>query len=71
MWLTASPRTDHVVDVTDVVELKFAALESHVSQVGHREDLETFVTDWMRQNGRRLGLPQGRLGEAFHVVHTA
>jgi hypothetical protein len=25
----------------------------------------------MRQTGRRLGLPQGRLGEAFHVVHTA
>jgi LmbE family N-acetylglucosaminyl deacetylase len=71
VWLTASPRADHVVDVTDVVELKFAALKSHVSQVGHRDDLEEFVTGWMRETGRRLGLPQGRLGEAFHVVHTA
>jgi hypothetical protein len=35
------------------------------------DDLEQFITDWMRQNGRRHGLPQGRLGEAFHVVHTA
>ncbi|NEK58079.1 PIG-L family deacetylase [Geodermatophilus sabuli] len=71
VWLTASPRADHVVDVTDVVELKFAALKSHRSQVGHLPELEAFVTDWMRQTARRLGLPEGRLGEAFHVVHTA
>ncbi|MFW3169955.1 PIG-L deacetylase family protein [Geodermatophilus sp. CPCC 206100] len=71
VWLTASPRSDHVVDVTDVVELKFAALKSHVSQVAHVADLEQFVTGWMRENGRRLGLPDGRLGEAFHIVHTA
>ncbi|MDP9430267.1 MAG: PIG-L family deacetylase [Actinomycetota bacterium] len=71
VWLGASPRADHVVDVTDVVELKFAALKSHLTQVSHIDDLEQFVTDWMRQTGRRLGLPEGRLGEAFHVVHTA
>ena len=71
VWLTASPRADHAVDVTDVVELKFAALKSHLTQVSHMADLEQFVTDWMRQTGRRLGLPEGRLGEAFHVVHTA
>ncbi|MGY1635099.1 PIG-L deacetylase family protein [Geodermatophilus sp. SYSU D00742] len=71
VWLTTSPRADHVVDVTDVVELKFAALKSHVSQVGHLDDLEEFVTSWMRENGRRLGLPEGRLGESFHVVYTA
>jgi len=71
VWLTASPRADHVVDVTDVVELKFAALKSHVSQVSHMTDLEEFVTSWMRENGRRFGLPEGRLGETFHVVHTA
>jgi hypothetical protein len=53
------------------VELKFAALKSHVTQVGHRDDLEEFVTAWMRETGRRLGLPAGRLGEAFHVVYTA
>src|SRR3712207_6568691 len=71
VWLTSSPRADHVVDVTDVVELKFAALKSHLTQVGHMDDLEQFVTDWMRRTGRRMGLPAGRLGEAFHVVHTA
>jgi hypothetical protein len=46
-------------------------LTSHVSQVGHVDDLEQFVTDWMRQTARTHGLPEGRLAEAFHVVHTA
>ena len=49
VWLGASPRADHAVDVTDVAELKFAALKSHVSQVGHRDDVEQFVTGWMAQ----------------------
>ena len=71
VWLNASPRADHAVDVTDVAELKFAALKSHVSQVAHVPDLERFVTDWMAEIARRFGLPDGRLAEAFHVVHTA
>jgi LmbE family N-acetylglucosaminyl deacetylase len=70
VWLGASPRADHAVDVTDVVELKFAALKSHVSQVAHMADLEGFLTGWMSQTARRLGLPEGRLAEAFHVVFT-
>ncbi len=71
VWLTASPRADHAVDVTDVVDRKFAALRSHVSQVGHLAELEDFVTQWMRQTARLQGLDEGRLAEAFHVVHTA
>jgi LmbE family N-acetylglucosaminyl deacetylase len=70
VWLGASPRADHAVDVTDLVELKFAALKSHVTQVSHNPDLEAFVTDWMSQVAARFGLPEGRLAEAFHVVHT-
>jgi LmbE family N-acetylglucosaminyl deacetylase len=71
VWLGASPRADHAVDVTDLVELKFAALKSHVTQVSHNPDLQTFVTAWMSQVAARFGLPDGRLAEAFHVVHTA
>ena len=29
------------------------------------------MTGWMRQTAQRFGLPEGRLAEAFHVVHTA
>ena len=71
VWLGASPRADHAVDVTDVVHRKFAALRCHVTQVGHMPDLEGFVSGWMRQIAARFGLPDGRLAEAFHVVHTA
>jgi LmbE family N-acetylglucosaminyl deacetylase len=71
VWLGASPRSDHAVDVTDVVDAKFRALKSHVSQVGHNPDIEKFVTAWMEHTAKRLGLPEGRLAEAFHVVHTA
>jgi LmbE family N-acetylglucosaminyl deacetylase len=70
VWLGASPRADHAVDVTELVELKFAALKSHVTQVSHLPDLETFVTDWMAQVAVRFGLPEGRLAEAFHVAFT-
>ena len=73
VWLTAGPRPDHAVDVTDVVDRKFAALGRHVSQVSHQPEgqLEEFVTAWMRQTAQRFGLSEGRLAEAFHVVHTA
>jgi LmbE family N-acetylglucosaminyl deacetylase len=70
VWLGASPRADHAVDVTEVVDRKFAALRSHVSQVGHSPQLETFVTGWMSQTAARFDLPEGQLAEAFHVVFT-
>src|SRR5687768_12251806 len=71
VWLSASPRADHAVDVTELVELKLLALKSHVTQVSHMTDLESFVTGWMAQTAQRFALPEGRLAEAFQVVHTA
>jgi LmbE family N-acetylglucosaminyl deacetylase len=70
VWLTASPRSDHAVDVTDAVDRKIAALRRHVTQVSHLDDLDGFVRGWMTQTARRFGLPEGRLAEAFHVVFT-
>lgn len=72
VWLGASPRADHVVDVTEVVDRKFAALRAHVTQTGHQPEgwIEEFVGGWMRQTAQRFGLPEGRSAEAFHVVFT-
>jgi LmbE family N-acetylglucosaminyl deacetylase len=72
VWLGASPRADHAVDVTDVVDRKWAALSSHVSQVGHWPEgqMQEFVGGWMRATAERFGLPAGHSAEAFHVVHT-
>jgi LmbE family N-acetylglucosaminyl deacetylase len=73
VWLGASPRADHAVDVTAVVERKWAALKSHVTQVGHWPEgqMEQFIGGWMRQTAERHGLPEGAFAEAFQVVHTA
>ena len=71
VWLGASPRADHAVDVTETAAQKFAALKCHVTQVSHHPDIEGFVSGWMRMTAQRFGLPEGRMAEAFHVVHTA
>ena len=73
VWLGASPRPDHAVDVTDVIERKWAALSSHASQVAHWPEgqMQHNIGGWMRQTAHRFGLPDGHLAEAFHVVHTA
>jgi LmbE family N-acetylglucosaminyl deacetylase len=72
VWLSASPRADHAVDVTDVVDRKLAALRSHVTQTSHMPEgrLEEFVTGFLRANATRFGLPDGHLAEVFQVVHT-
>src|SRR4051794_11274826 len=68
VWLGASPRADHAVDVTDVVDQKVAALSCHKSQVSHLPDIDRFVRGWMTQIAQRFELPEGRLAEAFQVV---
>jgi len=68
MWIMAGPRPDHYVDVTDTFEAKLAALQAHVTQTGHRDDLAEMLTGWHRLNGQAGGLPEGRLAEAFQVV---
>ena len=70
VWLSASPRADHVVDVTGTLDRKLAALRCHVTQVSHNPDVDDFVTAWMARTARRFGLDHGRLAEAFHLVHT-
>ena len=49
---------------------EFAALRSHVTQVSHNPDFPEFITGWMGATAQQHGLPEGRLAEAFHVVHT-
>ena len=51
VWLGASPRADHAVDVTDRSSSSSPPWSSHVTQVSHAPDLETFVTGWMRADG--------------------
>ena len=63
------PEPDHVLDVTDTVPAKLAALHRHTSQVSHF-DVDTVIRDRMATTARDAGLPEGRLAEAFTVLRT-
>jgi LmbE family N-acetylglucosaminyl deacetylase len=60
-----APEPNHIVDVTDRLDLKLAALRAHESQTSHMDDLEERIRGWMTMAAERGGLPDGRLAEAF------
>ncbi len=70
VWYQAGPAPDHVVDVTDHAEAKFAALAAHVTQTSHT-NVRPFVLERMTQAAATGGLPAGRLAESFSVFRTA
>jgi LmbE family N-acetylglucosaminyl deacetylase len=72
VWFIGAPRgrlgTDHVVDVTDRLERKLAAIACHASQLPDPEGVLARVRDWTAANARAAGLPEGRHAERFNVV---
>jgi len=71
VWLMASEKSDHYVDITDTFDAKIAALKAHVSQTAQSaqaDRLEGLVRDWAARNAAAAMMEQGRLAEAFMVV---
>jgi LmbE family N-acetylglucosaminyl deacetylase len=70
LWMMGAPddRVDHLVDVTDTLARKIAALREHRSQTAHMDDLETRIRTWHAAWAERFGWGDGRLAEAFQVV---
>jgi len=71
VWYAGGPNPDHAVDVTDVFERKIVALRAHVSQTSHIDDLEGMLGERLSMVASGLGLPEGRLAEAFTIIRTA
>ncbi len=71
VWVGGTTTPNLVVDITDTFEDKIAALRSHVSQVGDREDLEDTMRAWAGVNAQVAGLATDRLGETFRAIDTA
>jgi LmbE family N-acetylglucosaminyl deacetylase len=69
VWVGSST-PNLVVDITDTFEQKIAALRSHVSQVGDREDVDEMMRAWATTNASLAGLATGRLAESFRVINT-
>jgi LmbE family N-acetylglucosaminyl deacetylase len=70
-WLMGSPRPTVTIDITEVLDVKLAAVREHASQTTAMGDLRDVLEVRGRRAAREAGLPEGRLGEAFAVVATA
>ena len=70
IWVSGFAQPDHWVDITDTFDLKMAALHAHASQTAHNKELENMVREWGQRNAGMGGLPDGRIAEAFKIVHT-
>ena len=70
VWLMASPRSAVGVDITSTVDRKLAALRCHRSQIADPAQLEDLIRLWTASTAESLGMPEGRLAEAFQVVDT-
>ena len=70
VWLLGAPDPDRFLDITDVAERKFAAIEAHASQVADPAALRERVTDWLVRTASVAGFPDGRLAEAVKVVRV-
>jgi LmbE family N-acetylglucosaminyl deacetylase len=69
VWYQQGPSPDHAVDVTDVFDIKVAALREHASQISHI-DLAGVLRQRLAQSALAVGLPEGRLAETFTIFRT-
>lgn len=70
VWLTGGSTPNHWVDVTEAMDRKLAALQSHVSQVAHVEGFVDFIKTRFAAWADQAGFPSGHYAEAFQVVPT-
>lgn len=71
VWVMWAPQLNHYVDITATMDLKIAALKSHVSQTSHNPEFETFVRERSMALAREAGFSEGSYAEGFMVVQTA
>jgi LmbE family N-acetylglucosaminyl deacetylase len=65
IYLMAASQGDTVVDITDTIERKLAALQCHRSQYSNWDDLAERIRGWARLNAEQNGLGEGRSAESF------
>jgi len=65
IWVTESGTPDALVDISDVIDLKIAALQAHASQ--GTADVGPRIREW----GRLLGEPHGyTAAEGYRLIHV-
>lgn len=71
LWLMASNRADHFVDITAQIDRKVAALLCHESQMPDPGRMPKLITDWGATIAATAGLPAGSYAEGFQRIETA
>ena len=67
----AAASSNVYVDITDVLDRKLEALQSHVSQHQDPPMLDGLIRDWGRDGGpNRRAFPHRHLAEGFQRVAT-
>jgi LmbE family N-acetylglucosaminyl deacetylase len=65
MYLFWSDAPGAIVDISDTLDTKVAALRAHASQLREPDELEARIREWSGETGRRVGVAAG---ESFRVV---
>ncbi|WP_157548509.1 PIG-L deacetylase family protein [Nonomuraea candida] len=71
VWLNGGSTPNYWVDITETMDRKLAALQSHVSQVSHVEGFADFVRSRFAAWAQQAGFGEGHYAEGFQVVPTA
>ncbi|MEV1245863.1 PIG-L deacetylase family protein [Nonomuraea sp. NPDC050022] len=71
VWLMGGSTPNHWTDITEAIDRKLAALQSHVSQVGHIEGFADFVKSRFAAWAEQAGFGEGHYAEGFQTVTTA
>ncbi|HEY4610315.1 MAG TPA: PIG-L deacetylase family protein [Ilumatobacteraceae bacterium] len=70
VWMQGGGDGTNAIDVTAAVERKITALMCHVSQHPDPQRTATMVREWMANNAKQFGLPDGASAELFRIVDT-
>ncbi len=68
LWLQGHPKPNHWIDMTAQFETKLSALNAHVSQTSHMEELEEMLRGWGEMQAKTAGFDEGKLAETFRQI---
>ena len=68
LWMMASPRADHAIDITAVIDRKLEALSAHASQHADPARIREIVRTFTGELAEAVGFGSGRFAESFFVV---
>jgi LmbE family N-acetylglucosaminyl deacetylase len=70
VYIMAMVKGDTVVDITNTIDSKLAALQCHASQYSNWDELAERIRGWAKLNAEQNGLPPGSSAETFLRVAT-